>query len=69
MHTGPFSQILRFATGITGMASSARFYCEVLLTVASASYEFGLAPHEEAHVCDPACIYQLWADPSRRKIA
>ena len=65
VHTGPFSQILRFATGITGMPSSARFYWECLLTVASASYEFGLAPHEGVHVCDPVCISQLWAEPSR----
>jgi hypothetical protein len=36
--------------------------CECLLTVASASIEFGLTQHEEAHVCDPFRISQLWAD-------
>jgi hypothetical protein len=40
--------------------------CECLLTVASASIEFGLTPREETHVCDPIRLYQLRADPSRR---
>jgi len=38
--------------------------CECLLTVASASIEYGLIRHEEAHVCDPVRLNQLRADLS-----
>ena len=38
---------------------------ECLVTVASARIEYGLVHNEEAHVCDPVRIYQLFTDPSR----
>jgi hypothetical protein len=38
--------------------------CECLMTVASASIEFGLAKQEESHVCDTGRIYRLWPDPA-----
>jgi hypothetical protein len=39
--------------------------CECLATVASAHIEYGLIRNEQAHVCDPARIYQLRAAASR----
>jgi hypothetical protein len=43
--------------------------CECLVAVASARIQYGLIQNEEAHVCDPVRIYQLFADPSRRSTA
>ncbi len=40
--------------------------CECLLTVASASIEYGLAQYEEAHVCNPVRLRQLRSDLSPR---
>ena len=39
---------------------------ECLVTVATARIEYGLLQNEQAHVCDPVRIYQLFTDPSRR---
>lgn len=39
---------------------------DCLLTIASSHVERELYRVEEAHVCDPLRIHQLWADPSRR---
>jgi len=54
----------RHRHGSDGVVSS--ICCECLVTVATAHVECGLMQNEEAHVCDPVRIYQLFADPSWR---
>ncbi len=39
---------------------------ECLVTVATASNEYGLLRNEQSHVCDPLRIHKLIADQARR---